>query len=179
MAIRTSNTALCQRTLTLLSRSGGEFPVSSAEADSRPEGDRGRQRRWHIHTNAIVLGFLFFLSKRLMLGTHTPRWHWPRTRSSTKTVPSRLTTALSRGFTSAPRLTWENYLFADSDAGGERAASVYTILACSHLADVNLVEYLADVLYRLARHVRLRDIVTLMSARWGAVQTAEGPAATR
>jgi len=51
-------------------------------------------------------------------------------------------------------LTRKNYLFAGSDAGGERAAIAYTILACCRLADVNPVEYLRDVLPRLARRVR-------------------------
>jgi transposase len=75
-------------------------------------------------------------------------------------------------------LTRKNYLFAGSDAGGERAAIVYTILACCRLAEVNPVEYLADVLPRLARRVRLRDIGALMPARWNACQVAEPLAAT-
>jgi transposase len=63
-------------------------------------------------------------------------------------------------------LTRKNYLFAGSDAGGERAAIVYTILANCRLADVNPVEYLADVLPRLARRIRLRDLPALLPARW-------------
>jgi hypothetical protein len=43
---------------------------------------------------------------------------------------------------------------------------------------VNPVEYLADVLPRLARRVRLRDIGALMPARWNAGQAAEAPTAT-
>jgi len=50
----------------------------------------------------------------------------------------------------------KDYLFAGSDAGGEPRAIAYTILACCRLADVNPVEYLRDVLPRLARRVRLR-----------------------
>ena len=63
-------------------------------------------------------------------------------------------------------LTRKNFLFAGSDAGGERAAIAYTILGCCRLAKVNPVEYLADVLPRLARRVRLRDMYALMPARW-------------
>jgi hypothetical protein len=37
---------------------------------------------------------------------------------------------------------------------------------CCRLADVNPVEYLADVPPRLARRVRLRDMPALMPARW-------------
>jgi transposase len=68
-------------------------------------------------------------------------------------------------------LTRKNYLFAGSDAGAERAAIAYTILGCCQLADVNPVEYLSDVLPRLARRVRLRDVPALMPARWKASRT--------
>jgi len=63
-------------------------------------------------------------------------------------------------------LTRKNYLFAGSDAGGERAAIAYTVLGCCRLASANPVEYLADVLPRLARRIRLRDMYALMPARW-------------
>jgi transposase len=76
-------------------------------------------------------------------------------------------------------LTRKNYLFVGFDAGGERAAIVYTILACCRLANVNPVEYLADVLPHLARRVRLRNIAAFMLARWGAGQTTEGAAGDR
>src|ERR1019366_6133976 len=77
------------------------------------------------------------------------------------------------------KLTRKNYLFAGSDAGGERAAIVYTMLACCRLAEVNPVEYLANVLPRLARRVRLSDIGWPSTpARWGAKNAAEEPAAS-
>ena len=63
-------------------------------------------------------------------------------------------------------LTRKNFLFAGSDAGGERAAIAYTVLGCCALAGVNPVEYLADVLPRLSRRVRLADIPALMPAVW-------------
>ena len=59
---------------------------------------------------------------------------------------------------------------------GERAAIAYTILGCC-LADVNPIEYLADVLPRLARRVRLRDMPALMPARWIATRKLATPAA--
>ena len=61
-------------------------------------------------------------------------------------------------------LTRKNYLFAGSDAGAERAAIAYTIIGCCKLADVNPVEYLADVLPQLARKVRLVDVPGLLPA---------------
>jgi transposase len=60
----------------------------------------------------------------------------------------------------------KNFLHAGSDAGGERAAIALTILACCRLADVNPVEYLTDILPKLARRIRIRDLCDLLPARW-------------
>ena len=69
-------------------------------------------------------------------------------------------------------LTRKNYLFAGSDTGGERAAIAYTILGSCRLVGVNPVAYLTDVLPRLVRRVRLRDLPALMPARWQAERSA-------
>jgi transposase len=69
-------------------------------------------------------------------------------------------------------LTRKNFLFAGSDAGGERAAIAYTILGCCRLAEVNPVEYLRDVLPRLSRRVRLGEVANLLPARWKAARAA-------
>ncbi len=69
-------------------------------------------------------------------------------------------------------LTRKNYLFAGSDAGGERAAIAYTILGCCQLAGVNSVEYLSAVLPQLARRIRLADLPALLPARWKAARAA-------
>ena len=76
-------------------------------------------------------------------------------------------------------LTRKNYLFAGSDTGGERAAIAYTILGSCRLDGVNPLAYLTDVLPRLGRRVRLRDLPALMPARWQADRAAgaaESPA---
>jgi hypothetical protein len=44
----------------------------------------------------------------------------------------------------------KNYLFAGSDAGGDRAASIYTIVQTARLNGVNPEAYLKDVLTRIA-----------------------------
>lgn len=67
-------------------------------------------------------------------------------------------------------LTRKNYLFAGSDAGAERAAIAYSIIGSCILADVNPVEYLADVLPRLARGVRLADVGDYLPLRWKALR---------
>jgi hypothetical protein len=67
-------------------------------------------------------------------------------------------------------LTRKNFLFAGSDAGGERAAIAFTILGCCRLVGVNPVEYLADVLPRLSRRVRIRTLPDLLPAAWRAAR---------
>lgn len=74
-------------------------------------------------------------------------------------------------------LTRKNFLFAGSDTGGERAAIAYTILGCCRLADVNPVEYLADILPRLARGLRLRDVPAMLPAAWKAARQTAAPVA--
>jgi len=69
-------------------------------------------------------------------------------------------------------LTRKNYLFAGSDTGGDRAAIAYTILGCCRLVGVNPVEYLTDVLPRLARGVRLRDVPAMLPSAWKAASQA-------
>src|SRR5713226_3078170 len=46
----------------------------------------------------------------------------------------------------------KNYLFAGSDAGGERAAAIYSLLGTAKLNDINPEAYLRDVLTRIADH---------------------------
>ena len=46
----------------------------------------------------------------------------------------------------------KNYLFAGSDAGGERAASLYTLLGTAKLNNLNPEAYLRHVLERIAEH---------------------------
>jgi transposase len=65
-------------------------------------------------------------------------------------------------------LTRKNFLFAGSDTGGDRAAIAFTILSCCRLVGVNPVDYLADVLPRLSRRVRIRDLPDLLPAKWKA-----------
>ncbi len=75
-------------------------------------------------------------------------------------------------------LTRKAFLFAGSDAGAERAAVAYSILGCCKLADVDPVEYLADVLPRLStRRIRLCDMPSLLPAAWKAARAAAAAAA--
>ncbi len=46
----------------------------------------------------------------------------------------------------------KNYLFAGSDAGGERAATFYCLLGTAKLNGLNPEAYLREVLERIADH---------------------------
>jgi transposase len=65
-------------------------------------------------------------------------------------------------------LTRKNYLFAGSDAGGDRAAIAYTILGCCRIIGANPIEYLSDILPMLTSRIRLIDMPDLLPARWQA-----------
>lgn len=46
----------------------------------------------------------------------------------------------------------KSWLFAGSDAGGERAAAMYSLIVTAKLNDVDPRAWLADVLARIADH---------------------------
>jgi hypothetical protein len=46
----------------------------------------------------------------------------------------------------------KNYLFAGSDAGGERAAAIYSLFGSARLNDLDPEAYLREVLTRIADH---------------------------
>jgi len=59
----------------------------------------------------------------------------------------------------------KNYLFAGSDAGGRRAAAMYSLIETAKLNSVNPQVYLADVLARIADHPAKR-IADLLPWNW-------------
>jgi transposase len=59
----------------------------------------------------------------------------------------------------------KNYLFAGSDAGGARAAVVYTLIESAKLNNVDPESWLADVLARIADHP-INRIKELLPWRW-------------
>ena len=46
----------------------------------------------------------------------------------------------------------KNYLFAGSDAGGERAAAIYSLLGSAKLNGIDPESYMTAVLHRIASH---------------------------
>ena len=46
----------------------------------------------------------------------------------------------------------KNYMFVGSDAGGERAAAIYSLIETAKLNGVNPQAWLTDVLNRIADH---------------------------
>ena len=72
-----------------------------------------------------------------------------------------------------PAIGRRNFLFAGSHAGGERAAIAYSVLASCDLCDVNPLDYLADVLPRLARGgLTGADLKAMVPAVWKAARAA-------
>jgi transposase len=59
----------------------------------------------------------------------------------------------------------KNYLFAGSDAGGRRAAAMYSLIESAKLNGINPQLYLADVLARIADHPA-RQIADLLPWNW-------------
>ncbi len=59
----------------------------------------------------------------------------------------------------------KNYLFCGSDAGGQRAACMYTIIETCRMNDIEPQAYLADVLARIADHP-IHRIDELLPWRW-------------
>ena len=88
-------------------------------------------------------------------------WNSPR-RSATRSIgakrsPASSPTGGSRPTTTSPRtrcaaslLGRKNYLFAGSDAGGERAAAIYTLVTTAKLNGLNPETYLRDILAKIA-----------------------------
>lgn len=60
----------------------------------------------------------------------------------------------------------KNYLFAGSDAGGERAAAIYTLIGAARLNGVNPEAWLTDVLARTADGHPINRIEELLPWRW-------------
>jgi len=59
----------------------------------------------------------------------------------------------------------KNYLFAGSDAGGRRAAAIYSLIESAKLNGLNPQHYIADVLARIADHPA-RRIAELLPWNW-------------
>jgi len=68
-----------------------------------------------------------------------------------------------------------NWLFAGSPRGGRAAATVYTLIESCKVADVDVVDYLADVLVRVATHPASR-IEELLPDNWAATVSAAASA---
>ena len=70
----------------------------------------------------------------------------------------------------------KSWLFAGSDAGGERAAAMYSLIVTAKLNDVDPRAWLADVLARIADHPASR-LDQLLPWNWAAPSTPEQQAA--
>jgi transposase len=70
----------------------------------------------------------------------------------------------------------KNWTFAGSDAGGDRAAAIYTLIETCKMNDVDPQAWLADVLARLPDHPASR-VAELLPWTWKATQQSKTAAA--
>jgi transposase len=68
-----------------------------------------------------------------------------------------------------------NYLFAGSDKGGERAASIYSLVATAKLNGLNPEAYLRDILARIAEGHTINRIDELLPWRMVAAAATSPP----
>ena len=69
----------------------------------------------------------------------------------------------------------KNYLFAGSDAGGRRAAAIYSLIESAKLNALNPQHYIADLLARIADHPA-RRIAELLPWNWQPADTTRAAA---
>ena len=69
-----------------------------------------------------------------------------------------------------------NYLFAGSDAGGRRAATLYTLITTARLNGVDPQAWLTDVISRIADHPMSR-LDELLPWSWTASRPPQAQAA--
>ena len=67
----------------------------------------------------------------------------------------------------------KNYLFAGSDTGGDRAATIYTIIQTAKLNGVNPEAYLKNTLTKIAEGHPINRIVELMPWRIASLDAAQ------
>jgi transposase len=60
----------------------------------------------------------------------------------------------------------KNYLFAGADVGGDRAAAIYSLVETAKLHNLNVQEWLADVLQRIADGLPITRIKELLPWNW-------------
>jgi transposase len=68
-----------------------------------------------------------------------------------------------------------NYLFAGSDSGGDRAASIYTLVASALLNGLNPEAYLKDILTKIAEGHTINRIDELMPWRMASAAESQPP----
>jgi hypothetical protein len=88
------------------------------------------------------------LRKTKVSKTHPSHWKNPSVGSTLKACQQ----LQSRRCLRTVALGRKNYLLAGSDAGGERAAAIYSLIGTAKLNGLNPEAYLRDVLSRIADH---------------------------
>ena len=69
-------------------------------------------------------------------------------------------------------ITRKNYLFLGSEAGGERAAIIYTVLETAKLNGLDPEAYLANIIDRMAKGHPANRLTELLPWNWSREETA-------
>src|SRR3954470_8653892 len=130
-------------------------------------GSGGLVSSWSL----LIPGILAALRQKLHLATcpnlasHLSLSRWTAlTRSVGDGRLEMTNNAAERGMR-GPVLGRKNYLFCGSDAGGKRAACMYTLIETCRMNGIDPQAYLADILARIADHP-IHRIDELLPWRW-------------
>jgi len=75
----------------------------------------------------------------------------------------------------AVRIGERNYLFAGSDKAAERAAAIYSVLATAKAHELNLFDYLCDILDQLSHPLSQVQVAELLPHRWKQLHSDPDP----
>jgi transposase len=73
---------------------------------------------------------------------------------------------LTEGFLRGPKLGWKNFLFCQSDLGGEAAAGMYTLVTTCKLHGIDIKTYLTDVITKLNSGHKAKNLDELLPWNW-------------
>jgi transposase len=157
--------------LEVLERIAALFAIESS-IHGRAPGQRAAMRKEYAQPLLVELKLLLDTSLRQVSGksalAQAIRYAVSRWKALTRYIADgRLemtNNAAERGMR-GPVLGRKNYLFCGSDAGGKRAACMYTVIETCRMNSVDPQAYLADVLARIADHP-IHRIDELLPWRW-------------
>src|SRR6201995_1126297 len=141
-----------------LERIGSLYAIES-EIRGRPPEERQRERHTRSRPllNSLREWFQELLTKlsrksETAAAIHDALGRWPALLRYCEDGLLEMDNNAAERALRAVALGRKNYLFAGSDAGGERAAAIYSLLGSAKLNGINPEAYMTEVLRRIADH---------------------------